>query len=228
MPNEAIVLLSGGQDSTTCLFWALARYQKVRAVSFNYGQRHLLELNRAAEIAEYAQVPHMILHLDVLRQLGGNALTEPDKLIEHLPNLLPNTFVPGRNILFLAAAAAYAYPLGVPNLVTGVCQTDYSGYPDCRLETIQAMEQALRLGMEWPALTIQTPLMNLTKADTVRLMRSFGDFAWSVLGMTHTCYQGTHRPCGECPACLLRAKGFEEAGYQDPLLSTGGVPWEKN
>lgn len=214
----ALVVLSGGQDSTICLKWAENRFGPVDAITFDYGQRHRVEIDAAREIAGRAGVRHhKVLVVDSLRQLGGNALTgsEPVREGVSIVNNLPNTFVPGRNLLFMTLAAAWAYQLGTVNLVTGVCQTDYSGYPDCRAETMTALQQALRLGME-TSVTIHTPLMHITKADSVRLARDEG--ALELLAWSHTCYNGAVPPCGSCPACRLRAKGFAEARIPDPLL----------
>ena len=218
--SAALVVLSGGQDSTTCLYWALDRFgrEQVEALSFDYGQRHRIELDCAQQIAALAGVAHTILPIDTFAALGGNALTDDGIAVQTGVNpqtALPNTFVPGRNLIFLTFAAAFAYPRGIRELVTGVAQTDYSGYPDCRQTTLQALEQALRLGMEF-AITIHAPLMFQSKADTVQLAQALG--ALPALAYSHTCYNGQQPPCGECPACLLRAKGFAEAGIADPLL----------
>ena len=147
-------------------------------------------------------------------QLGKNALTHNIKIYTQ-KNGLPSTFVPGRNIFFLTIAAAYAYAHGITDIVTGVCQTDYSGYPDCRNATIQALEKTLSLGMDKP-FKIHTPLMFLTKAQTVDMIDKLGYF--DLLGLTHTCYVGKNPPCQKCPSCILRAKGFKEAKKQDPLI----------
>lgn len=217
--NCALVVLSGGQDSTTCLYWAMARFDEVRAVTFDYGQRHRIELDCAAAVARSAGVAHTILPLDTLSVLGGNSLTDDSIAVQTetpAEGELPNSFVPGRNILFLTLAAAFAWQSGIRHLVTGVAQTDYSGYPDCREETLAALQQTLRLGMERDFI-IHTPLMHLSKKDTVLLAQSVG--ALDAMRLTHTCYAGARPPCGECPACVLRAKGFAEAGIPDPLLA---------
>jgi 7-cyano-7-deazaguanine synthase len=213
--QAALVLLSGGQDSTTCLFWARREFASVETVSFDYGQRHRIELEAAALIAKRAGVPNRILRLGGFSEIGGNALVD-DIAIGGLPeNGLPNTFVPGRNVIFLAYAAACAYDRGIRDLVAGVCQTDYSGYPDCRQTSIDATARAISLGMD-SDFRIHTPLMHLTKAQSIGLARKVG--AIEALAYTHTCYRGVYPPCGECPACLLRAKGFQEAGIEDPLI----------
>jgi 7-cyano-7-deazaguanine synthase len=222
---RALVVLSGGQDSTTCLYWALSRFnpRAVHALTFDYGQRHRIELDCAVKIAARAGVPHTTLKIDTFSQLGGNALTDQDVAVssELDPKTeLPNTFVPGRNLIFLTYAAAFAYNMGISELVTGVAQTDYSGYPDCRQETIDALAKAISLGMD-TEFTIYTPLMELSKAETVQLAAKMG--ALEAMADTHTCYNGQRPPCGECPACILRAKGFQEAGIADPLIvATGG------
>lgn len=216
--QEALVVFSGGQDSTTCLYWALKRFQKVQALTFDYGQRHDIELESAKKVAELAGVPQVVLPIDTFGVLGGNALTSSqEEVATDLPaDGLPNTFVPGRNLIFLTFAAAYAYQRNIQHLVTGVCETDYSGYPDCRNNTIQALQVAINLGME-ARLEIHTPLMWLTKAETVTLAQEAG--AMEAMAWTHTCYQGTFPPCGKCPACELRQQGFETAQTQDPLVA---------
>jgi 7-cyano-7-deazaguanine synthase len=214
--------LSGGQDSTTCLYWAIERFglSNVDSVTFDYGQRHRIELECAARVAEFAGVPNRVLPIDTFKALGGDALT--DDAIEVAQEIdadsgLPNTFVPGRNLVFLTFAAAYAWRKAIANLVTGVAQTDYSGYPDCRESTIASLQDTLRLGMELDV-TIHTPLMHLSKKDTVELARALGGLP--AMALTHTCYKGERPPCGECPACVLRARGFAEAGIEDPLLAS--------
>lgn len=220
--NRALVILSGGQDSTTCLYWAIDRYgrENVAALTFDYGQRHRIELQCAKAIAADAGVPHVELPIETFDALGGSALTDDGIAVcnEHDKNTgLPNTFVPGRNLIFLTFAAAYAWQRGITNLVTGVAQTDYSGYPDCREETIRAVEESIRLGMEFDV-NIHTPLMHLSKAQTVQLAERLG--ALPAMALTHTCYNGEQPPCGQCPACELRAKGFAAAGISDPLTET--------
>jgi 7-cyano-7-deazaguanine synthase len=217
--KKALVVLSGGQDSTTCLYWAIDRFgvDNVSSVTFDYGQRHRIELSSASEIADFAKVSNVILPIDTFAALGGDALT--DSAIRVGSELdedtgLPNTFVPGRNLIFLTFAAAFAYQRGIRHIVTGVAETDYSGYPDCREETMQSLQATLRHGME-SEVQIHTPLMHLSKKATVQLAEALG--AIPAMAMTHTCYNGMRPPCGTCPACELRAKGFEEAGVDDPL-----------
>ena len=220
MSAKALVVLSGGQDSTTCLYWAIDRFgrENVSSVTFDYGQRHRIELISAAEIADFAGVPNVILPIDTFTALGGDALTTTDIAVESAADEetgLPNTFVPGRNLIFLTFAAAFAYQRNITHLVTGVAQTDYSGYPDCREETMNSLQTAIQRGME-SEVQIHTPLMHLSKKETVELAQELA--ALPAMAMTHTCYNGQRPPCGHCAACELRAKGFAEAGVADPLL----------
>ena len=220
--GKALVVLSGGQDSTTCLYWAISRYgvANVETVTFDYGQRHRVELECARKVAEFTGVPNACLPIDTFASLGGNALTDSDVAVgEGVDETtgLPSTFVPGRNLIFLTFAAAHAYRAAIANLVTGVAQTDYSGYPDCREDTITSLQHTLRVGMEFDV-TIHTPLMHLSKKETVELARDLG--ALPAMAFTHTCYNGEQPPCGQCPACELRARGFAEAGIDDPLVAT--------
>ncbi len=175
--NKALVVLSGGQDSTTCLYWAIQKFgqQNVSAVTFDYGQRHKIELECATKIAGLEQIPHKILPIDTFRAIGGDALTDDgvDVPATASEGELPITFVPGRNLIFLTFAAAYAYQTEIGNLVTGVAQTDYSGYPDCRDDTLRALEKSIQLGMEYE-IKLHTPLMFMTKAETVSLAQKSG------------------------------------------------------
>lgn len=225
MPNhtrKALVVLSGGQDSTTCLYWALREFgaANVEALTFDYGQRHRVELDAARKVAAMAGVRQTVLPIDTFAAIGGNALTD-DAIAPEAgaraddDSALPNTFVPGRNLVFLSFAAAFAYTRGIEHVVTGVAQTDYSGYPDCRENTLKALELALRLGMD-SRVTLHTPLMFMSKAETVHLAQQVG--AMEALAWSHTCYNGEVPPCGHCASCELRAKGFDEAGVIDPLL----------
>lgn len=223
--SKAIVLLSGGQDSTTCLFWAATMFDEVRAVSIFYGQRHKAEVGAATAIAKAASVAHDVIALPVLGDLSDSDLVREGTAIlgaggrpdATMPQGLPTSFVPGRNALFLTVAAAYAVKHGARDIVTGVCQTDFSGYPDCRREFIDAQEKALTLAMPSSAgpIQIHTPLMLMTKAETVRLARRLPG-CWEALRHSITCYNGVAGGCGTCPACALRAKGFAEAGESDP------------
>lgn len=220
--SKALVVLSGGQDSTTCLFWALREFgaANVEAVTFDYGQRHRIELDAARKVAELAGVRQTQLPIDTFAAIGGNALTDaaitPEQgARDDADSTIPNTFVPGRNLIFLSFAAAFAYTRGIEHVVTGVAQTDYSGYPDCRENTLKALELALRLGMD-SRVTLHTPLMFMSKAETVQLAQEVG--AMGAMAWSHTCYNGDVPPCGHCAACELRAKGFAEAGVADPLV----------
>ena len=223
--RNALVLFSGGQDSTTCLALALSRYDRVETIAFDYGQRHAVELQaRLRVLAEIkAQFPQWaprlgedhLLDLAVLGQVSETSLTR-DTAFAMEQTGLPNTFVPGRNLLFLTLAAALAYRRGLEVIVTGVCETDYSGYPDCRDDSMKAMQLALSLGMDKRFL-IDTPLMWIDKAETWQLAHQLGGQALVdlIVEHTHTCYLGdrSHRQdwgygCGACPACDLRAKGF--------------------
>lgn len=217
---KALVVLSGGQDSTTCLYWAIKQFgiDAVESVTFDYGQRHRIEVDCAAKVASRTGVKNTLLPIDTFGVLGGNALTEENiKVSEVMDSAtnLPITFVPGRNLIFLTFAAALAYQRGINHLVTGVSQTDYSGYPDCREETISALQKVIGLGMEYD-IQIHKPLMHLSKKETVKLAQEVG--AIEAMVDTHTCYHGEQPPCMKCPACVLRAKGFEEAGIPDPLI----------
>ncbi len=219
--DAALVLFSGGQDSATCLAWALDRFAHVETLGFDYGQRHRVELEvRAAFRAAVAQPrlgPDHVLKLDALGAISDTALTREAE-ITMTADGLPSTFVPGRNLVFLTFAAALAYRRGLKHIVAGMCETDYSGYPDCRDDTIKALQVALNLGME-RRFVLHTPLMWLTKGDTWRLAESLGGQALvqAVVEHTHTCYLGdrTQRHpwgfgCGTCPACELRAKGWRD------------------
>lgn len=225
--SGALVLFSGGQDSTTCLAWALARYSKVETIGFDYGQRHAVELQVRPVVLQAVRAlspqwdarlgdDHMI-DLSLLGHISSSALTD-DVAIAMQQNGLPNTFVPGRNLLFMMVAAALAYRRGLDVLVGGMCETDYSGYPDCRNDTMQALETTLNLGMA-SQFKLETPLMWLDKADTWQLAQELGGQALVELIRTdtHTCYLGERSQlhdwgygCGTCPACELREKGFRQ------------------
>lgn len=219
--DTALVLFSGGQDSTTCLAWALARYPHVETVGFHYGQRHAVEMDcrepiREVLACERLGMDHVVDLAATIRGLGQTAMTA-DIAIEMGRGGLPNTFVPGRNLLFLTCAAAIAYRRGLRCIVAGVCETDYSGYPDCRDDTVKAMQLALNLGME-RRFVLETPLMWLDKAATWALASELGgDALLAVIReRTHTCYLGDRANrhawgfgCGTCPACQLRAQGWE-------------------
>ncbi len=213
LQSQALILLSGGQDSATCLAIALNECETVEAIAFDYGQRHKIELIQAQKIADLANIKLTILDLNVLSHLSQNALTS-DIPIETKAGELPSTFVPGRNLIFLSMAAAFAYQKQIRTLYIGVCQTDYSGYPDCRQDFIDSMTRTVNLAMD-TQFDIRTPLMGLTKAQTVLKMKELGKLDW--YKETHTCYEGLRPACGTCPACQLRLKGFSEAGMTDPL-----------
>ena len=223
--RKALVLFSGGQDSTACLAWALEEFARVETVGFSYGQRHAVELEARPRILARLRkaFPQWnarlgedhLLSLDILAQIGGSALTD-DVAIAMRADGLPTTFVPGRNLMFLTAAAALGARRGAYDLVGGMCETDYSGYPDCRDETIKAMQKAIQLGFAHD-IAIHTPLMWIDKAETWRMAERLGGtkLVDLIVEDTVTCYQGdrTHRHdwgygCGECPACRLRAGGY--------------------
>lgn len=225
--DSALVLFSGGQDSSVCLAWALARYERVETVGFDYGQRHVIEM-QAREVVLGAMMdgfpawadrlgPDHVLDLKGFGAIGGSALTT-DRAIEMTERGLPSTFVPGRNLIFLTYAAALADRRGLNVLIGGMCETDFSGYPDCRRDTLDALQTALNLGMDRD-FRIDTPLMYLTKAQTWALSKRLGgqDLVDLIMSESHTCYLGERgqlhawgHGCGTCPACDLRAKGWAE------------------
>lgn len=218
--SSALILLSGGQDSTTCLAWTLKKFQKVYGITFDYGQRHKIEVNSAKKIAQICKISLKIYKTDIFQKFTKNALTNRNITIKIPKNKLPSTFVPGRNHIFLSIAAIYAKQLGINDIITGVCQTDYSGYPDCRDKFIKSLEKTINLTFgnttktnDW--IKIHTPLMWLTKSETVKLIQRLGQI--ELLKSSHTCYKGEHPACGKCPACKLRLKGFKEARIKDPL-----------
>jgi 7-cyano-7-deazaguanine synthase len=225
MHTSALVLFSGGQDSTTCLAWALDRFERVETIGFDYGQRHHVEMDVRSVVVDHLrrQFPHWgarlgqdhVLDLAVLGQISESSLTRETAMVMESTGL-PSSFVPGRNLVFLTLAAALAYRRDLQVLVTGVCETDFSGYPDCRDDTIKAMQLALSLGMARRFL-LETPLMWIDKAQTWALAHQLGGQALVdlIVEQTHTCYLGdrTQRHdwghgCGTCPACELRARGF--------------------
>jgi len=232
-PKAALVLFSGGQDSTTCLAWALARYERVETVSFRYGQRHAVELERSQPIrAGLAALSPLwrqrlgaerVVSLDVLGELGGNALTAGGAMGTR-PDGLPTTFVPGRNLLFLTYAAIVAVGRGLKHIVGGMCETDYSGYPDCRDDTIKALQAAINLGMA-TRLVLETPLMWIDKAATWALAEELGGepLVELILEESHSCYLGERgkrhewgHGCGDCNACKLRANGWRRYRERHP------------
>jgi len=240
-PRPALVLFSGGQDSTTCLAWALTRHAHVETVGFDYGQRHRVELVQRLVVREQIARhfpgwagrlgPDHVLDLSVLGGISESALTQ-DRAIALQSNGLPNTFVPGRNLVFLTLAAALGYRRSIRLLVGGMCETDFSGYPDCRDETLRAQERALALGLA-EDVQILTPLMWRDKAQIWALAESLGGQALVdlVVEHTHTCYLGQREPrhawgrgCGSCPACALRAAGWARWRAGDPAPLDAGSP----
>ena len=219
MPS-AVVLLSGGLDSSTCLAWAQRQGFECHALSFDYGQRHRRELDAATRIAQASGVArHLTARID-LRMFGGSALTADIDVPKHsLAPGIPITYVPARNTIFLSFALAWAETLDASDIVIGVNALDYSGYPDCRPEFIEAFERMAILGTKRTRLKIHTPLIELSKAGIVRLARELG----VDLSLTHSCYDPASdgRACGACDSCLLRLKGFSEAGLEDPLPYVG-------
>lgn len=224
--TSALVLFSGGQDSTVCLAWALERYERVETIGYAYGQRHAIELIQRPAIRDALAdmrpswqrrlCEDHVLELGTLGQISDTALTR-DVAFEMTAAGLPNTFVPGRNLLFFTYAAALAYRRGIGVLVGGMCETDFSGYPDCRNDTLQTLAKALALGMAVPV-TIETPLMWIDKAGTWELAHALGGdgLVQMIVEATHTCYLGDRTTrhawgvgCGTCPACDLRAKGWD-------------------
>ncbi len=225
--SSALVLFSGGQDSSICLAYALAHYSHVETVAFTYGQRHAVELTCRREVRdalaafspEWRQrlgADH-ILSADALAEIGGSSLTDAGA-IQMRNDGLPTSFVPGRNLIFFTYAAALGYRRGISRLVGGMCETDFSGYPDCRADTLQALNSSINLGMNHQ-FSFETPLMHLSKAQSWQLAADLGGtpLVDAILEHSHTCYEGIRETrhiwgygCGTCPACLLRAKGYEE------------------
>jgi len=231
MVQSALVLFSAGQDSSTALAWSLRHYDRVETIGFFYGQRHAVEMDQRPLLLEKMRswtnngrlTDDYVVDLSGYGAMAESALTA-DRAIEMAENGLPTTFVPGRNLVFLTVAAAHAYRRGITTLVGGMCETDFSGYPDCRRETIDAMQRTLSLGLAQP-MTIETPLMDLTKAQTWALAHETGGdkLVALIVEYSHTCYEGdrSHRHdwgygCGVCPACELRAKGWQAWNYARP------------
>ncbi|GEN87530.1 7-cyano-7-deazaguanine synthase QueC [Oceanobacillus sp. FSL W8-0428] len=209
--KRAVVVFSGGQDSTTCLFWALEKFEHVELVTFDYNQRHSLEIEVAREIAEEQGLRHHILDMSLLNQLAPNALTRADIEVENAEEegKLPNTFVPGRNLLFLSFAAILAKQINAKHIITGVCETDFSGYPDCRDIFTKSLNVTLNLSMD-EDFVIHTPLMWLDKAETWEMADGLQVFDY-IRERTLTCYNGIRGAgCGECPACQLRQRGLDQ------------------
>ncbi|MEW9809493.1 MAG: 7-cyano-7-deazaguanine synthase QueC [Candidatus Symbiodolus clandestinus] len=234
-PNRPIVLLfSGGQDSTTCLLHTLQQPvcqqpEQIHCLTVDYGQRHRHEIEVAQQLAQQLGIiHHRLLDAGILNQFNANSLTDYRLSVpQQLDADVPNTFVPGRNILFLTLAAIYAYQIGAPQIITGVCETDYSGYPDCRDKFIQALNLALNLGLDY-SVQIETPLMWLNKAEIWALADYYGQLPW-IRQQTLTCYQGELGDgCGQCPACQLRARGLQQyqsapLQYRESILQKTGL-----
>lgn len=218
-PERVVCLLSGGLDSTTVLGYAVNRNLEVHALSFSYGQRHSRELESSRKIADHYGVEHRILNVD-LTQIGGSSLTDSipvaERNLEEIESGIPTSYVPARNTIFLALAAGYLETIGGGSIFIGVNAVDYSGYPDCRPEFINAMQKALNLGTgdgkkDW--ITIEAPLQYLSKSEIIKL----GTELNVPYGLTFSCYNGGEKACGKCDSCLLRLKGFMDAGVQDPI-----------
>lgn len=208
--GKAVVVFSGGQDSTTCLFWALEQFKEVEAVTFNYNQRHSLEIECAKNIAAELGVKHHVLDMSLLNQLAPSALTRDDiEVSDGVDGGLPSSFVPGRNLIFISFAGILASQIGAKHIVTGVCETDFSGYPDCRDVFIKSLNVTLNLSMD-EQFVIHTPLMWLNKAETWKLADELNALNF-VRERTLTCYNGVIADgCGECPACKLRKRGLDD------------------
>lgn len=226
MKKKALVVLSGGQDSTTCLAVAKSQYEEVHAVTFNYGQRHMIEIESAIAVAQAVGVSsHEIIDLGATILKSSSPLVSSNPVgryssVDELPGGVEPTFVPGRNILFLTIAANRAAALGIRDIFTGVCEEDFGGYFDCRQTFIDAMQASIGEGIAGKPdyYKIHTPLMNLTKKASVLLAQEIlGDDFDRVMGLTHTCYNGVKGGCGECHACILRDRGFKDAGMVDPI-----------
>jgi 7-cyano-7-deazaguanine synthase len=222
--HSCLVVLSGGQDSTTCTFWAKQEFEEVHAVTFAYSQRHLQEIYSAKRVGELAGVnSHHFINIGDKALAGTSPLVNPSSPVEKyenwqsLPGGLEKTFVPARNALFFTAAANWAYTKDIHHLVTGICQEDSGGYPDCREEFRQAIERALELAMDYHPFYIHAPLMYMSKAMSVRMASELPG-CWEALAYTHTAYDGSYPPTSNDHASLLRAKGFEQAGLPDPLV----------
>lgn len=231
MKKRAVVVLSGGLDSTTCMGVAKEQGYELWPMTFSYGQRHDREVEQARKIADYFQVnTHRIVNLDFFKQLGGSALTDQQLDVpqnEENPGI-PITYVPARNMIFLALASAYAEVIGASAVFTGVSSVDYSGYPDCRPEFIESMAKtvnlATRAGVSDHKILIETPLMHLTKAETIQL----GTRLHVPYELTTSCYNGEDQACGTCDSCRLRIKGFREAGLIDPIDYAIPVDWSRS
>lgn len=224
--DKAVVILSGGQDSTTCLHWAMQKYKKVYALTFNYGQTHKLEINSAIKIAVMNRIEHEIINVpDILK--STSPLTDKNQKLETYDNYeqmdeiigdrIELTFVPMRNAFFLTLGANYALSKDCRTLVTGVCQQDNANYPDCRKTFIDAQQNTINEALGIADFKIETPLIFMTKAESILLAQKL-DGCMESMAYSHTCYAGQYPPCGKCHSCVLRAQGFKEAGVNDPLI----------
>jgi len=219
---KVLVLFSGGQDSTTCLFWAIETYGKenVQTLTINYRQKHLTEIDAASNILGKLDMKKQwtIIETNLLQKIGDSALVgiSGDIFKKHRKGDLPASFVPGRNILFLSIAGALAYKMDAEAIVIGANAVDYSGYPDCRPMFIYSMENSLSNGLDI-SIRIKAPLLSLSKKEIIKLALNLPG-CYDMLAFTQTCYLGIQPPCGKCPSCLVRQKGFEEAGVPDPLI----------
>ena len=229
--KKAMVILSGGQDSTTCLFWALENYDHVEAITFDYGQKHIIEIAAAKTIAEMANVLHYTVKVPNILRSRSPLVDESQTLetydnYEDMDNIIGDrvelTFVPMRNAFFITIAANYALHNDIYTLVTGVCQQDNANYPDCRESFIKSQEKTINEALGIDNFKIVTPLINMTKAESVELVNGLAMFGenkcMDALAYSHTCYSGVYPPCGKCHSCVLRAYGFEQAGVDDPLI----------
>lgn len=212
--TSALILLSSGQDSCTALCWAMEKFTDVFTISFDFGQTHKIELESARAISEKCNVAHEIIELQSIFKSTPQCALLSDAGEGSASEKFPSTFVPGRNLLFLNVASIHAFSRGIRNLVIGVSQLDYSGYPDCREEFIRSAEKTISLAMD-EEFKIHAPFLHMSKANEIRLMQKLGKL--DLLTFTHTCYKGERPPCEKCDACVLRAKAFEEVGVEDPI-----------
>ena len=214
MKEKALILLSGGQDSTAAAVWGKTCGFDLTAIIFDYGQRHKIEIKSAKKIAKLLKIPFFIKKIRGVFPKTSALVNKKLKIGMNKKNNLPTSFVPGRNILFLTIAAAEAYARGIKKLIIGVSQEDYSGYPDCRAEAIQAIREAIRTGMEYD-LDIYTPWMYLNKVNEIKFLQTKGYL--NILKYSHTCYNGIKGGCGKCPACKIRQAAFDKAKIADPI-----------
>lgn len=226
MTTKSMVILSGGQDSTTCLYWAKQKFDEVYAICFDYGQKHKLEIESAKKVCELTNTPLDIIHVPQILK-GRSPLTNPNESLETytdyesmdkvIGDRVELTFVPMRNAFFITLASNYALEKDCYNLVTGVCQMDNANYPDCRIEFIKAQQYTINLALGITNFEIHTPLINLSKAESIELAKTLNG-CMEGLAYSHTCYAGQYPPCGECHSCVLRAEGFKQANTPDPLI----------